>query len=275
MSVEINAKFITELNEGYPRKNDLLKEGDDHLRLIKAILKNTLPGFNRTVNISSEKLNRIDSLTDATDDTLKVVGNVEFGNKKSISMGNNVVSGISDPINPTDAVNKQFLLKEGVGSAWPVGSIYMSMDVRNPKDYFGFGEWEAFAQGRVIIGVGSDKDDNDEAKLIALGAKKGVYNHKLVKDELAAHGHDGAPLKIAMTGGEHDHQINAQDGTASPEGQADFQAWRDNGNRKRTNKDGTHTHDATISGTTGNTGAGKGHNNMMPYLGVNIWKRVK
>lgn len=51
MSVE-TAQFIHQLNPSYPSGSDRLKEGDDHLRLIKATLKATFPGLTGPLDAS-------------------------------------------------------------------------------------------------------------------------------------------------------------------------------------------------------------------------------
>lgn len=60
MTIEA-AQLISDLNTSFPRGTDLIKEGDDHIRMVKATLKNTFPRINSTVTISSDKLNAIDS----------------------------------------------------------------------------------------------------------------------------------------------------------------------------------------------------------------------
>lgn len=42
-----------------------------------------------------------------------------------------------------------------VNSVYPVGSIYSSTESTNPHEIFGVGTWDAFAEGRVIVGVGT------------------------------------------------------------------------------------------------------------------------
>lgn len=48
MSVE-SGSYISDLNESWPNATDLVNEGDDHLRLIKQLIKQTFPGLNKPV----------------------------------------------------------------------------------------------------------------------------------------------------------------------------------------------------------------------------------
>ncbi len=36
---------------------------------------------------------------------------------------------------------------------WPIGSIYISVVATDPADLMGFGTWEAFGTGRVLVGI--------------------------------------------------------------------------------------------------------------------------
>ena len=49
MTVE-SASFISGLNASYPPGSDSISEGDDHLRLIKTVLKATLPNADEAIN---------------------------------------------------------------------------------------------------------------------------------------------------------------------------------------------------------------------------------
>ena len=49
MTVE-SASFISGLNASYPPGSDTISEGDDHLRLIKSVLKATLPNADEAIN---------------------------------------------------------------------------------------------------------------------------------------------------------------------------------------------------------------------------------
>jgi len=80
------------------------------------------------------------------------------------------------------------------GEQWAVGSIYTSTLSTNPAVTFGYGTWSAFAEGRVLVGVGTGNDGTD-AKAFAAAATGGKYNHTNTVDEMAAHTHDTGMLE--------------------------------------------------------------------------------
>ena len=56
--------YISQLNSSYPASGDDVSEGDDHLKLIKAVLKNQFSGLSGTTAISSSEaeLNILDGV---------------------------------------------------------------------------------------------------------------------------------------------------------------------------------------------------------------------
>ena len=272
MTVELNARFISELNESYPRQGDLLKEGDDHMRLIKACLKQTLPSFNKTVNISADKLNYFDGMTSFTSDTMTFNGNLSVGENKAISLGSNVLKNAGDPVDDQDLVTKKYLSTVVGSLVYPVGAIYIATTDANPSAVFG-GTWVQFAQGRVIVGVGSTKDTTGTAKLIGLGEESGEFSHVLTEAETAHHAHGFSGWTDVQ--GHHAHNIRANGyevvayipgghGTTSggPYSTATVYA------------EGAGEHSHNVGGTIAGAGGGAAHNNMQPYIGCYIWKRT-
>ena len=67
-------------------------------------------------------------------------------------------------------------------AAWPVGSIYIGTTDVNPNTLFGFGTWEAFADGRVLLGLADIGFDT-------LLAEGGALTHVLDESEIPAHTH--------------------------------------------------------------------------------------
>lgn len=164
-----------------------------------------------------------------------------------------------------------------VDMVYPVGSIYMSTASTNPGTLFPGTTWEAYAQGRVLIGAGTGTDSRSEKKTFAAGSTGGEYNHQLTVGEMATHSHTAT----ANITGNHTHysglcndttnfgvygnaslgsgsaRLGIGSGTAGP-----YQMI--------TSSAGNHSHTVTI-----NTAGGDSiHNNIQPYLAVYIWRRT-
>lgn len=131
---------------------------------------------------------------------------------------------------------------------YPVGSIYMSVDVYfSPSQAFG-GTWERI-KGRFLIGA----DDTSKYPCESTG---GEEKHTLTKDEMPSHNHTQA---------QHRHKQHNKYSNGS--GSAGAYVYSSN----RTAVD--HYTDYQTP-TINNTGGGQAHNNIPPYLAVAIWKRV-
>lgn len=160
-----------------------------------------------------------------------------------------------------------------VDMVYPVGSIYMSTASTNPGTLFPGTTWEAYAQGRVLIGAGTGTDSRSEQKTLAAGSTGGEYNHQLTVGELASHTHNAS----TNTTGNHSHNIT----NCSPFGH--FEGWDSNsgrtidghraeyqGNTVKVSSSGNHSHTVTVN----NTGSGQSHNNLQPYLTCYIFRRT-
>lgn len=130
--------------------------------------------------------------------------------------------------------------------AYPIGSIYMSVNDVNPSELFG-GEWEQI-QGRFLLASGDLTDENDN--VIASYDNEsigGEATHTLTIDEIPSHYHSRTTQPQSW--GERDSSASQ---IISPE----------SGSAK------------SVTKNTSNTGGGQAHNNMPPYLVVNVWKRI-
>lgn len=278
MTVE-NATYLNSLNKAYPRNRDLIKEGDDHIRLVKATLQNTFPGMDGALTAGTEKLNKLDSTFTYDDNTLKINSNFEVAAKTDIDFGGNTLKNIGDPEEEGDAITLKYLR----GSAmWPVGSIFMTVDSRDPKAILGFGEWEKFAAGRVIIGTGTSTDaDNYTPPLFTNEGKGGSYQTKLEEKHTPAHAHAAGKL-VASGGGEHDHTVDLRihdyavvnnNSWVVPHGDIAGENKRFQNVQGAATTKGGGGHEHAISGVTESFGKGESFTNMMPYIGCNIWVR--
>ena len=274
MTVETNANFISELNRTFPRNRDLIKEGDDHIRLIKGTLQNTFPGITSAVTFTSDKLNKLDRTLVYEEDTLTINSSFKVAKGLSCDMGENIISGVADPEEPTDAVNLRSLQ-----GAWPVGSVFMTIDSRNPNLILGFGNWSKFAAGRVIIGTGSTTDTNSTTRSFVNEQKGGSYQVKLSEDNLAPHTHKNTAE--AEKGGTHAHILPSGGGSDGPREALSIDsnydtgdhAWKYNkeGSRPATNTGGEHVHKIKVTNET--TGKGTPFDTSPPFIACNIWVR--
>ena len=151
----------------------------------------------------------------------------------------------------TDAETKELIEKINSLSAqvatlknqiYPVGSIYISTSTTNPSEIFG-GTWEAYGEGRTLIGAGTGTDSRGESLEFTLGQTGGEYNHLLTIDEMPNHSH-GYFWRTDMV------YWNVSHGFGS----------------------GANTGAATID--TSATGNDVAHNNLQPYIVTYMWKRI-
>jgi len=175
---------------------------------------------------------------------------------------------------------------------YPVGSIYMSVNDTNPATIFG-GTWEKI-EGRFLLGTSID---------YPLGEKKGEKQHTLTTNEMPSHNHSDSGHNHTQSN--HTHTLpynyhflgvrNVYDNGApilwNLNYYVDLTKLETNTPSKARqlivagNTDGflvyepTDTTSQTPSiynsyANISRTGEGQAHNNMPPYIAVNIWKRV-
>jgi hypothetical protein len=134
--------------------------------------------------------------------------------------------------------------KMGPLKAYPVGSIYMNISSGfNPNTSFG-GTWSKIAEGQCLIQAGNT---------YTLGSTGGESTHKLTVDEMPS----------------HNHKVVREDNTR-------VSSWQSNvggGKGWYIPADGNDTYGRMEYNVTFEGGS-SAHNNMPPYLAVNIWKRT-
>ena len=131
--------------------------------------------------------------------------------------------------------NKNLNIAEICNTIYPVGSVYISINNVEPSSLFG-GVWEKL-EDRFLLGSG---------KTYINGNVGGEATHKLTIDEMPKHNH---AMNMALLAGNYSgwNVVSQQGGF-----------WgSDDWNTRATN-----------------TGGDKPHNNMPPYLVVNMWKRT-
>lgn len=123
---------------------------------------------------------------------------------------------------------------------WPVGSIFISAVNTDPAVLMGFGTWQAFGAGRVLVG-----QDAGQVEFDAPGETGGSKTHTLTENEMPIHTHVENSNNIS-TGGLR--------GWSAPD---------------------TSTNTSMATGfSTGPAGGGAPHNNLQPYITVKFWQRI-
>ena len=123
---------------------------------------------------------------------------------------------------------------------YPIGSIYMSVNATSPDTLFG-GSWQKI-EGKFLLGTSNSYSLNSEG---------GEANHTLTINEMPSHQHS-VPFGATTAG----------DSSGFP------YAW-ESGLTSATQGKGWGANAGTFA-----QGKTQPHNNMPPYLAVNIWKRT-
>ena len=157
-------------------------------------------------------------------------------------------------VNTLKETLKDELKDEFLNSAYPIGSIYMSVNSTSPETLFG-GTWEAL-EDRFLLGAGD---------AYAAGTTGGEAKHTLTVNEMPSHNH---PQNARVHGYSGWSQIDTGAGYTVNINMAS------GGNYHSPN---TKLNAVVVSmgGTsTSSTGGSQPHNNMPPYLSVYMWKRT-
>lgn len=191
-------------------------------------------------------------LTDVNQDNSKI-DTALYNNADAISTAETNINAINNRLDnnlPAAGTVGYVLTKTATGAAWadlgisdnifdmiyPVGSIYMTYDANfNPANNFG-GTWTRI-QDRFLLGAGSSYSS---------GSVGGAATHTLTANEIPSHHHETINSNRYTN-------VSSGEGYSVPVG---------------------NSYGSTGSYQTSNTGGGRAHNNMPPYLVVNIWRRT-
>ena len=157
---------------------------------------------------------------------------------------------------------QQRSVKEVIDIVHPVGSIWETTTTDDPNTLWAGTTWVKMDAGRVLVAAGS-YTESGTTYTYNLGDKGGEAKHQLSTEELAEHGHGVS----CSTDGDHSHGYwydDGGDGHSSYNGSA---AWD---GLSQTTTNGAHSHTITIA----NTGGNAKHENRMPYIVINRWKRT-
>lgn len=213
-----------------------------------------------------------------------------------VSVGNatnkRIISNVADGIEANDAVtvgqlNKKLStaldqLNRLAGQLYPVGSIYMNVNNVEPSAIFG-GSWERMPSGRMLVNSG------DGFNLGQIGGEK---EHRLTEDELASHSHDvnninGNTTSTSKLVGKFSSSIKPngditdvpyRDGFGIVSKESEYRIYAKDGGDSSPGRnyviDASHSHTVNLNISMLPSGKNQPHNNMPPYIVVNIWKRI-
>jgi len=176
---------------------------------------------------------------------------------------------------------KQRSVKDLIDILYPVGYIIILTGDQNPNQLWAGTTWERYAAGRVLVGAGSYVENN-VTYTYTNGATGGEVKHQLTADEIPAHSHS---LAFGTTNISFSFSIRSQSKDAANvlAGTNTSVARREqnSGNAVEPSSAGSWYRDElsfsksiTPSATLGSTGGNGLHENRMPYVAVNIWKRT-
>jgi microcystin-dependent protein len=165
--------------------------------------------------------------------------------------------------------------------AWPVGSVFVSAVDTNPADLMGFGTWQAFGAGRVLVGLDAGQTEFD-----ALGETGGAKAVTLTEQQMPAHthvqdAHNHTQNSHNHTQDPHSHVETVNTAATGPNVGAAPDASTNTGVASgystqpttATNQAATATNQAATA-VNQSTGGGQAHENMPPYITVRFWKRI-
>lgn len=190
-----------------------------------------------------------------------------------------VIDNISEQTNDRTNAPSIHAVREAIQSvtieAYPIGSIYMSVNEVDPADIFG-GIWEKI-ENKFLLGASTSYPNGSTGgKAQTTLTISNMPNHKHQYDKaVSVAGH-------ALTTNEmpaHNHQITgvkgSTKGTVSGTQTDDILVGTETQGTSQVGGGAEHTHDLNTSTPyTGAAGSGQSFTNMPPYLAVNVWYRV-
>lgn len=156
-----------------------------------------------------------------------------------------------------------------MSAVYPVGSIYINAAVStNPNTLLGFGTWEAFGAGKVIVGL--DASDALFDTLEETGGSKNAiavsHTHTATTDSTSITGTITGISESFNNSGSCSGVFTKQTGysvTVTP-------VQNDAGNGGQATLDASHTHTLT----TDSAGSSGTNANVQPFIVVKMWKRT-
>lgn len=220
-------------------------------------------------------------------------GPITFQGGGTYNASDNLMVQEKDGVYYFERVLEDLRISNIINLIYPVGSVYTSVDNRNPSIWLG-GTWVPFGAGRTLVGVDTGQSEFNSVEKPG-GHKElqshahGLNNHV---HSLNNHTHSVPNHVHTMQGsGNHFHYLGI-DKSAVQKGTSYNKPnnFESGSTSYKSNTTGNHTHtmnssgSCTTGGNNGNTGGNSGNTtssgggnagNLQPYITVFFWKRTK
>lgn len=163
------ATYITDLVSNNPLGTDSKAQGDNHIRLLKNVLKTQFPNLgSEAVTPTAAELNKLGGVTSTTAEL-------------------NILDGVTATAAELNLLSGSTAL---VDSVYPVGCIYQSTAATDPNTLFAGTTWQVFSAGKVLAGYNSGDSDFNA------GATGGSKTHTMTVAQMPSHDHDFTAMAL-------------------------------------------------------------------------------
>lgn len=146
-------------------------------------------------------------------------------------------------------------------AVYPVGSVYINAtSSSNPSTLLGFGTWEAFGAGRVMVGLNASDALFDTAEETG-GSKDSI---------VVSHTHTATSV---VTDPGHTHVVPLMNTNAPSNGSGNLTGANETPTAYPVTSN-SNTTGITVATTNASTGSSGTNANLQPYVVVRMWKRT-
>lgn len=281
MTIE-TVNYISDLDETQPTRDNMVDEGDDHLRVVKHGLKETFPNINKAVTVTAKAINALVSniIINTTDIDLKgnaLVGVVSkndpdaiqplsYNDSRYIKPGD--VIGGSLFFTTTRSGSTALVVNANTLTTNKIRIVGKNIYMENSPGAGGVGSFEAnYPVGTIYKSATSG---TNPASVFGFGTWVPYSPGRALVGS-------GGGFSLGVTYGSKTHTLSIAE--MGPHNHADFS--NANGNPPGNKYQGTATSvsrransSSTSGGGIGSAGGGAPHNNLQPYEVEMIWMRT-